>query len=156
MAENLTVTGAQPHAPIVRRALRYLEARLRWPGEALSSNRTAQLYAQLRLSGLEHEVFLALWLNADCRVVRCDELFRGTLTSTPVYPREVVKAALQVNAAFVIFAHNHPSGNTRVSEGDKLLTGQLSDALRLVDVRVLDHIIVAGKEAVSMATQGLL
>jgi DNA repair protein RadC len=113
-------------------------------------------YLQLRIGRLPHEVFAALFLDAQNRLIDDEELFRGTLTQTSVYPREVVKRALARNAAAVIFAHNHPSGLAEPSRADELLTRTLRDALALVDVRVLDHVIVAGASSVSFAERGLL
>jgi DNA repair protein RadC len=113
-------------------------------------------YLRLRIGRLPHEVFAALFLDAQNRLIDDEELFRGTLTQTSVYPREVVKRALARNAAAVIFAHNHPSGLAEPSRADELLTRTLRDALALVDVRVLDHVIVAGASSVSFAERGLL
>jgi DNA repair protein RadC len=110
----------------------------------------------LKLQALPHEVFVALFLDAQNRVIAVEELFRGTLTQTSVYPREIVKSALARNAAAVIFAHNHPSGAAQPSQADELLTRNLKEALALVDVKVLDHFIVAGNQAVSFAERGLL
>lgn len=109
-----------------------------------------------RLGDLEHEVFWCLFLDARHRLIRAEEMFRGTLTQTSVYPREVVKTALAMNASAVIFAHNHPSGDPSASRADELLTTALQKALELVDVRVLDHIIVAGNDSLSMSEHGLL
>jgi DNA repair protein RadC len=111
---------------------------------------------RLRLAGLPHEVFVCLQLDAQHRVIAFEELFRGTLTQTSVYPREVVKAALRANAAAVIFAHNHPSGVAEPSHADEILTRSLKSALALVDVQVLDHFIVAGTRIMSFAERGLL
>ena len=111
---------------------------------------------RLKLAGLPHEVFICIYLDAQHRVIALDELFRGTLTQTSVYPREVVKAALRANAAAVIFAHNHPSGVAQPSQSDELLTRNLREALSLVEIKVLDHFIVAGNQALSFAERGLL
>lgn len=111
---------------------------------------------RLHFAGREHESFVAMFLDAQHRLIATHELFRGTLTQTSVYPREVVKAALRENAAAVIFSHNHPSGVAEPSQSDKLLTEALKSALSLVDVRVLDHFIVAGTSVVSFAESGLL
>src|SRR3569832_1322605 len=97
-----------------------------------------------------------MWLDAQHRVITSEEAFRGTLTQTSVYFREIVKGALAANAAAVIFAHNHPSGVAQPSQADELLTRNLKDALALVDVKVLDHLIVAGSQAISFAERGLL
>jgi DNA repair protein RadC len=99
---------------------------------------------------------VCLWLDAQHRVIDFEEAFRGTLTQTSVYPREIVKAALARNAAAVIFAHNHPSGAAQPSQADELLTRNLKEALALVEVKVLDHFIVAGNQAISFAERGLL
>jgi DNA repair protein RadC len=113
-------------------------------------------YLRLRIGQRHQEVFMAVFLDAQNRLIEADELFTGTLTQTSVYPREVVKRALDRKAAAVIFAHNHPSGLAEPSRADELLTRTLRDALALVDVRVLDHIIVAGAKSVSFAERGLL
>ncbi len=114
-------------------------------------------YLRLHLAGLEHEVFLALWLDAQNRLIVAEELFRGTLTQTSVYPREVVKQALRHNAAAVVLAHNHPSGVAEPSRADELLTSELKQVLALVEVRVLDHFIVAQQSPpLSFAERGLL
>jgi DNA repair protein RadC len=125
-------------------------------GTALTSPGAVRDYLRLSLGGRPHEVFLCIFLDAQHRVLHADELFRGTLTQTSVYPREVVKAALAANAAAVIFAHNHPSGVAQPSQADELLTRNLKEALALVDVKVLDHFIVAGTQALSFAERGLL
>ncbi|MFM1855153.1 MAG: hypothetical protein RLZ83_462 [Pseudomonadota bacterium] len=124
--------------------------------DVLDSPAQVRTYLRMRLAGLGHEVFLVLFLDAHNRVIAAEEMFRGTLTQTSVYPREVVKRALAHNAAGVILAHNHPSGVAEPSRADELLTQTLSAALMLVDTRVLDHIIVGGNAAVSFAERGLL
>lgn len=125
--------------------------------DLLASPGAARDWLKLKLGALNHEVFGALWLDAQNRLIGWDELFRGTLTQTSVYPREVVKQALTRNAAAVILAHNHPSGLTEPSAADEALTHSLKEALGLVDVRVLDHFIVAGRATpLSFAERGLL
>jgi DNA repair protein RadC len=123
---------------------------------ALNSPREVREYLKLALASGEREVFVVIMLDAQHRVLATEELFRGTLTQTSVYPREVVKAALARNAAAVIFAHNHPSGVAEPSHADELLTRSLKSALALVDVQVLDHFIVAGGRIMSFAERGLL
>ena len=123
---------------------------------ALTSPGAVRDYLRLAIAGREHEVFVCLWLDAQHRVIACEESFRGTLTQTSVYPREIVKAGLKANAAAVIFAHNHPSGVAQPSQADELLTRNLKEALSLVDIRVLDHFIVAGRQTLSFAERGLL
>lgn len=137
---------------LARRALREdLSSR-----DALSSPRAVRDYLRLLLSGREQEVFVVLLLDAQHRVIASEEMFRGTLTQTSVYPREVVKCALKHNCAAVIFAHNHPSGVAEPSHADELLTRSLKAALALVDVQVLDHFIVAGTRTMSFAERGLI
>ncbi len=125
-------------------------------GDALSSPGAVRDYLKLLLTQREHEVFVAIFLDAQHRVIASEEMFRGTLTQTSVYPREVVKRALALNCAAIIFAHNHPSGLTAPSRADEMLTDALKQALSLVDVRVLDHFIVAGAATLSMAERGLI
>jgi DNA repair protein RadC len=125
-------------------------------GDALGSPGAVRDYLRLILHDREYEVFVVVLLDAQNRVLATEELFRGTLTQTSVYPREVVKFALQRNAAAVIFAHNHPSGVAEPSHADQLLTANLKQALALVDIKVLDHFIVAGTTALSFAERGLL
>lgn len=124
--------------------------------DALSSPQAVRDYLRLRLQALPHEVFMALFLDAQNRVIAAEELFRGTLSQTSVYPREVVKRALHHNAAAVIFSHNHPSGAAEPSGSDQMLTQALKNALALVDIKVLDHFIVAGGASLSFAERGLL
>ena len=125
-------------------------------GAALNSPASVREYLSLALGAREHEVFVAMFLDAQHRVIAVEELFRGTLTQTSVYPREVVKRALHHNAAAVIFAHNHPSGVAEPSDSDRLLTGALKQSLQLVDVRALDHFIVAGSCCLSFAEKGMM
>ena len=125
-------------------------------GTALTSPQVVRDFLQTKLGDLEHEVFVALLLDSQHRLIEYAELFRGTLAQTSVYPREVVKIGLLRNAAAMIFAHNHPSGVPEPSRADELLTQALKQALALVDVRVLDHFIVAGAQVISFAERGLL
>ncbi len=125
--------------------------------DAFSSPAAVRDYLRLHLAGLSYEVFFALWLDSQHRLLAAEELFRGTLSQTSVYPREVVKKALAHNAAAVVFAHNHPSGVAEPSSADEALTANLKQTLALVDVRVLDHFIVAGQSGpLSFAERGLL
>ena len=125
-------------------------------GSALNSPQAVCDYLRLKLQGRPHEVFAVFFLDAQNRVLAMEELFRGTLTQTSVFPREVVKRALAHNAAAVIFAHNHPSGVAEPSRADDALTSALRQALALVDVRVLDHFVIGAGAAVSFAERGLL
>ena len=113
-------------------------------------------FLRLKLARHEHEVFAVLFLDARNQLLEMEEMFRGTLTQTSVYPREVVKRALKVNAAAVMFAHNHPSGAAEPSRADEYLTQTLKSALALVDIRVLDHLVVGHDDVVSFAERGLL
>jgi DNA repair protein RadC len=124
--------------------------------DVFKSPQAVRDYLVLKLGGLTREVFLVLFLDTQNHLVATEEMFAGTLTQTSVYPREVVKRALHHNAASVIFAHNHPSGVAKQSQADELLTKQLKQALDLVDVRVLDHFIVAGNNTLSFSERGLL
>ena len=145
---------AQLHAVVelTRRAL-HEELSTR---SALNSPRAVQEYLRLTLAGLPNEVFHVLFLDAQHRLIASEQLFRGTLTQTSVYPREVVKQALHHNSAAVILAHNHPSGVAEPSRADELLTQALKAALDLVDIKVLDHLVIAGNVAWSFAEKGRL
>ena len=142
---------------VVERAIKALEDSAVYRTEAVCDPGAVRLYLKLRLSSLEHEEFHVLWLDSQNRVIAFDAMFSGTLTQTPVYPREIVKAALAHNASACILAHNHPSGMANPSGGDLALTHTLKAALAVVDVKILDHFIVAGNNApVSFAELGLL
>ncbi|MDH4323753.1 MAG: DNA repair protein RadC [Betaproteobacteria bacterium] len=153
--KGLGAAKAAQLAAVLELARRALREELR-AGSALTTPGAVRDYLRLALGGRAHEVFVCLFMDAQHRVIGAEELFRGTLTQTSVYPREVVKSALAANAATVIFAHNHPSGVAQPSQADELLTRQLREALALVDVRVLDHFIIAGNQALSFAERGLL
>ena len=139
-------------AELARRAL---AERLR-EREAFAAPGLVKEYLQLHLAHKAHEVFAVLFLDSQHRLLALEELFRGTLSQTSVYPREVVLRALHHRCAAVVLAHNHPSGSVQPSRADEALTQNLKSALALVDVRVLDHIIVGQGQALSMAEQGLL
>ncbi len=124
--------------------------------DVFQSPQQVRNYLMLKLGALTREVFMVMFLDAQNRLHATEEMFSGTLTQTSVYPREVVKRAMHHNAASVIFAHNHPSGVANPSAADEMLTTQLKQALALVDVRVLDHFIVAGNQTLSFAERGLL
>ncbi|MFA4968451.1 MAG: DNA repair protein RadC [Sulfuritalea sp.] len=125
--------------------------------DALASPQAVRDWLRLWLGNLQHEVFVALWLDAQNRLIASEELFRGTLTQTSVYPREVVKRALAHNAGAVILAHNHPSGLAEPSRADEVLTSSLKQALALIDVKLLDHFIVTGStDPLSFAERGLI
>jgi len=125
-------------------------------GTALTSPTAVRQWLIAKLSSLDHEIFGCLFLDTRHRVIGFEELFRGTIDGASVYPREVVKAALAVNAAAVIFTHNHPSGIPEPSAADRQLTRRLVEALSLVEIRVLDHFVIGGVDAVSFAERGLI
>lgn len=152
--------AARPPTVEERQAVAYamgiLDGLLRQPGACLTSPQQVRDFVTLQIGASAQEIFMGLFLDTQHRLIQSHELFRGTLTQTSVYPREVVKEALRLNAAAVIFAHNHPSGVPEPSRADEALTRQLRDALHLVDVRVLDHVIVGGTQTKSFAELGLL
>ena len=142
---------------IIESALKILESRILYdPGSpSMTSPQASKDFVKLQLATYEHEVFACLFMDNKHRVITFEKLFRGTIDGASVYPREVVKACLSHNAAAVILAHNHPSGVSEPSQADEKITKRLKDALALIDVRVLDHLIV-GEEVVSFAERGLL
>ena len=153
--KGLGPAKAAQFAAAIELARRSLEEKLR-ESAALTSPGAVRDYLRLKLGRREEEVFVCIWLDAQHKVIEIDPAFTGTLTQTSVYPREIVKKALARNAAAVIFAHNHPSGVAQPSQADELLTRALKDALALVEVKVLDHFVVAGNQAISFAERGLL
>ena len=140
---------------IIDRALEILRGRM-LNGDKLNSPSAVRDFLTVKLSGLPHEVFGVVYLNAQNVVIEYEELFRGTLTQTSVYPREVAKGCLLKNAAAVILVHNHPSGTVEPSRADELLTTTLKTTLNMIDVRVLDHIIIGQGYSLSMAERGLV
>ena len=160
LSEVASVRGLGPAKYVqlqaaIEMARRALEEDIR-ERDAMSSPQTVREFLRLTLGGKAHEIFMAMFLDAQNRLLGSEELFHGTLTQTSVYPREVVKAALRYNAAVVIFAHNHPSGVAEPSRADELLTQTLKQALSLVEIKTLDHFIVAGSRTLSFAERGLL
>jgi DNA repair protein RadC len=160
LAEIVAVDGVGPVkgaelATVVELARRSLAQQAK-ERDALASPQAVRDYLRLLLAGRPYEVFVGLYLDSQNRLLGTEELFRGTLAQTSVYPREVVKAALARNAASMIFAHNHPSGVAEPSRADELLTQALKQALALVDVRTLDHFIVVNAGITSFAERGLL
>ena len=153
---TVSITYPRRGDATIIKALAILDRRLRQPGELMASPTDVRDYLRLCLGELEHEVFVVIFLDAQNRMIEARELFRGTLTQTSVYPREVIKAALQANAAAVIFAHNHPSGVSEPSRADEALTQSLKAALAMVDIKALDHFVVAGNGVLSFAERGLI
>lgn len=150
-----TYRVAEPQE-VMEAALRMLAGQLRGTEVLLSSPAAVRDYLRLKLGTLEHEVFAVIHLDAQHRVIEYVEMFRGTVTQTSVYPREVMKEALAHNSAALILVHNHPSSTATPSRADEALTKQLKQALSMVDVKVLDHLIVGGAEIYSMAEHGLM
>ena len=136
-------------------ARRYFEEALT-VGEAIRSPSDTETFLQAKMRHLGHELFCCLYLDNRHRVLRFDEMFRGTIDGTSVYQREVVKEALRINAAAVILAHNHPSGVAEPSQADERITRRLKSALELVDIRLLDHLIIGDGRATSLAARGLI
>ncbi len=136
---------------LTERAFREIPA-----AEIINSPVMASAFLKTRLAGIGYELFGAVFLNAQHGVVQYEELFRGTATQTSVYPREVVKRALALNASALVCVHQHPSGNPEPSRADETLTRALASALTLVDVRLIDHIVIAGDRHVSFAERGLI
>jgi DNA repair protein RadC len=133
-----------------------LSYRLGTEGAAFTSPDECKRYLVLKLAEREREVFSVLFLDSQHRLIKYEEMFFGTIDGASVHPREIAKAALKYNAAAVILAHNHPSGSSNPSVADKMITRLVKEALRLIDVRVLDHIVVGGAETVSLAEQRLI
>ena len=154
----IPLTPALPLAAqrMVKRALTLLDRHLRETGVAFTSTQAAHDWLKLKMAGLEREEFMVLYLNQQIQLIAHETLFAGSISSTEVHPREVVKRDLYFNAAAVILAHNHPSGETTPSQADKALTQRLVQALQLVDIRVPDHLIVGGTQILSFAEHGLL
>lgn len=146
---------AEP-ADILERAQALIQQRFRRGARVLGSPAATRDFLQLQLATREHEVFAMLLLDNRHRLIEYRELFRGTIDGASVHPREVVKEALAANAAAVILVHNHPSGVAEPSVADELITGRLREALALIDVRLLDHLLVAGSDVVSLAQRGRL
>ena len=152
---NLSPVFPANEQRIIRRALRLLEKYQRQPSEPFTSTSFTKTWLQLQMAHQEREVFIVMYLDNQHCLLGCETLFTGTLSHTEVHPREVVKAALRHNAAAVILAHNHPSGETEPSQADRHITKRVVNALALVEVRVLDHLVV-GDEVMSFAEHGWL
>lgn len=148
--------SVRPELGVVLELARRAAAQKLAAREVFGSPDAVKHYLQLHLSRRQHEVFAVLFLDSQNRLICLEEMFRGTLTHTSVYPREVVLAALRLHAGAVILAHNHPSGTVQPSRADEALTQTIKAALALVDVRVLDHVIVAPGQAMSLAEKGLI
>ncbi|KAF1366685.1 RadC family protein [Yokenella regensburgei] len=140
----------------IKRALTLLESQLREPGMPFTSSSSVRDWLRLQMALLEREEFRLLWLDNQNRLIAYETLFKGTINSTEVHPREVVKSGLKHNAAAAVLAHNHPSGLAEPSHADRQITERLKNALTLVDIRLLDHLVVGGIDVVSFAERGWL
>lgn len=140
----------------VREALTLLACQLREPGAPFTSSHAVRDWLRLQLTSLEREEFTALFLDNQHRLIAHETLFTGTINHTQVHPREVVKAGLKYNAAAAVLAHNHPSGEAEPSKADRQVTARIQQALELVDIRLLDHLVVGGMEITSFAEKGWL
>lgn len=140
---------------VLQAARRVLSSKVR-RGSTMTSPEVVKDFLRLQFGGLEHEVFVVVFLDAQHRLICTKEMFRGTVSQTSVYPREVVKEGLRVNAAAVLLSHNHPSGSSEPSRADEYLTQTLKSALALIDIRVLDHLVVTADSVCSFAECGLL
>lgn len=141
---------------IIDQAVLILKASYKRENLLVNSSDSVKRFCQLQIASLEHEVFCVLFLDSQHRLISFSEMFRGTIDGASVYPREVAKEALKHNAAAVILTHNHPSGMAKPSQADQEITKRLSEALALLDIRVLDHIVVSPIETLSFAERGLL
>lgn len=151
-ASDLPVSAQQT----IREALTLLERQLREPGASFTSSHVVRDWLRLQLATQDREEFTALFLDNQHRLIAHETLFTGTINHTQVHPREVVKAALKHNAAAILVAHCHPSGHAEPSDADRRITERLRQALDLVDIRLLDHLVVGGMEIVSLAERGWL
>ncbi|SFT95238.1 DNA repair protein RadC [Kosakonia arachidis] len=147
-------------APATQRAIKHaltlLKSQLREPGMSFTSSSSVRDWLRLQMALLEREAFMLLWLDNQNRLIAHETLFKGTINSTEVHPREVVKSGLKHNAAAAVLAHNHPSGQAEPSHADRQITKRLKSALTLVDIRLLDHLVVGGMDVVSFAERGWL
>lgn len=157
LSDNVAAYTAHPSLAAAKELVaRCLRERMQTEDVCCSSPNTVRAFLCARIGHLEYEAFWCLWLTNKHVLIDAEEMFRGTIDQAKVYPREVVKRALAVNAAAVIFAHNHPSGVETPSHDDVKVTGLLKEALNLIEVRVVDHFVVAGNQAASFAERGLL
>ena len=141
---------------IVKRALKTPESRMTYESDIFTNPNDTKNYLRLKLGGKEREVFAVLYLSNRNQLISCEELFLGTIDGSSVHVREIVKLGLALNAAAIICAHNHPSGVCEPSHADEMITKRIKDACALMDIKVLDHLIVSGKDAVSLAERGLI
>ena len=141
---------------VIAAAIRFVEEKATYTSAKLENPRTTKDLLRLRIGDKEHEIFCVLYLNSQHQLIEVEELFRGTIDGAAVYPREIAKGCLRTNAAACILGHNHPSGTTEPSAADRRITERVTTALGLLDIRVLDHVIVATNGAFSFAEEGLM
>lgn len=167
MAEQCRSEDPIPYAPptvpepddaqqVIDRALELLAGRLRRPGQIINTPATTKQFLTLELAAEKSERFCILWLDNRHRMIRFETMFNGTIDGANVYPRELVRRALELNAAAAILAHNHPSGTPDPSAADKAITARVRDAFQLIGVRLIDHVVIGGEEAISFAEKGLI
>lgn len=150
-----STSGLTPYAQrTIRRAINLLDKYLRQPGISFTSSTAARDWLRLQLAGQEREVLIVLYLDNQHRLLESETLFAGSVNHVQVHPREVVKSALRLNAAAAVLAHNHPSGDPEPSQCDRNITGRIKDALALVDVNTLDHLVIGSEGIVSFAERG--
>lgn len=148
-------SGLTPYAQrTIRRAINLLEKYLRQPGVSFTSSAAARDWLRLQLAEQEREVFMVLYLDNQHCLLGSETLFAGSINHVQIHPREVVKSALRFNAAAVVLAHNHPSGDPEPSQCDRNITGRLKEVLALVDVKTLDHLVIGSEDIVSFAERG--
>lgn len=154
--DNKTANKTKADDKIIQKALNIIASRISKKGEFLQNPKSVTDFLKLKLSGLEHEVFSVIYLDNQHRVIEYEELFRGTINGASVHPREVLKECLKRNASAVIFAHNHPSGLPEPSSADRHITKTLVEALSIIDITVLDHIIVGGDDTIAFSERGFI
>lgn len=140
----------------INQALKILESRIKEKGDFMCNPKEVINFLKFKISELEHEVFSIMFLDNQHRLIKYKELFRGTINGSSVHPREILKEALKYNSSAVIIAHNHPSGMIEPSSADREITRQIKDSLELIDIRVLDHIIIGGKESFAFSERGYI
>lgn len=153
---SYTIKSRKQEDELIAKALKVLESRIKYSGDQLSSPHAVKNFLRLKSAQYDHEVFSCLFLDVKNRVIEHREMFRGTLDQAAVYPREVLKAVIELNAANIILSHNHPSGDAEPSTADKRITNVLKDLLSPLGVHLLDHIIVGVNDVQSFSEQGLL
>ena len=154
--EYITIPDVESEQKTIDDAMNILYSRLKTPDFYITSPHDVRKYLTLKLAELEHEVFAVIFLDNRHGIIKYEEMFRGTIDGASVYPREVIKRALELNANSLVFAHNHPSGKSEISSADESITNRLVKCAALFDIKVLDHLIVGGNTITSFAEKGLI